>query len=508
MKRALCYLLITGAADGQNWLTYSGNMAGHRYSPLAQITRDNVSKLRPVWIHQVDDPNKIETSPLVRDGIVYITEPPSNAAALDARTGRPLWRYRRALPKEARNCCGQVNRGLAILGDTLYLGTLDARLVALDARTGVVKWETEIADYKIGYSITAAPLVVKDKVIVGVSGGEYGIRGHIDAIDAKTGKRAWRFWTVAGPGEPGNETWAGDSWKAGAAGAWVTGSYDPELSLIYWSTGNPGPDWNGDGRAGDNLYSDSLLALDADTGKLKWHFQFTPHDVHDWDSNQTPVLINSGGRKLAVTANRNGFYYVLDRETGRFLRAREYVKQTWAVGMDEKGRPIRKPGTFPTKEGVEVYPDVNGGTNWFSPSYSPQTNLFYVAAREGAGIYFTAEAIYKPGASFVGGGWKLAPQAEHYGAVRALDPVSGERKWEFRLVSKPWAGVMSTAGGLVFGGSDEGSFFALDAHNGKPLWNFPTGGKVYANPVSFEHLGKQYILIAAGHGMFAFALEN
>ena len=268
-------------AEPGNWLTYSGNFQSHRFSALRQINAANVGRLKPAWVYQIGERHNFETTPLVVDGVMYLTEHPSHVTALDTRTGRPLWKHRRTIPEDARVCCGQVNRGVAILDDQVFVGTVDSHLVALDARTGHVRWDTVVADYKTGHSITVAPLVVKDKVIVGIAGGEFGVRGFLDAYEAKSGKRAWRFWTIPGPGEPGNETWAGDSWKTGSATTWVTGSYDPELNLVFWGTGNPGPDWNGDFRLGDNLYSDCLVALDADTGKLKWYFQFTPHDVHD-----------------------------------------------------------------------------------------------------------------------------------------------------------------------------------------------------------------------------------
>ncbi|MFN0108342.1 MAG: pyrroloquinoline quinone-dependent dehydrogenase, partial [Blastocatellia bacterium] len=311
-------------AEPHNWLTYSGNYQSHRFSPLAQINTANVAQLKPAWVYQMRDPGKVETSPLVVDGVIYLSEKPHVVTALDGRTGRPLWTYRRTTPGDARGCCGLPNRGLAALGETLYLTTFDSHLVALDIHTGKLRWDVIVADYKLGYTMTAAPLAIKDKIIIGVGGGEYGIRGFLDAYDAKTGKRLWRFWTVPAAGEAGNETWAGDSWKTGGAPTWVTGSYDPELDLIYWTTGNPAPDWNGDARLGDNLYSDCLLALEADTGKLRWHFQFTPHDVWDWDANQVPVLfdavVNGKPRRLIAQANRNAFYYLLDRTTGEFLR--------------------------------------------------------------------------------------------------------------------------------------------------------------------------------------------
>jgi alcohol dehydrogenase (cytochrome c) len=495
--------ILHAAAEPGNWLTYSGNYQGHRHSLLKQITPANVARLKPVWVYQASDLNKFETSPLVVDGIMYISEPPNRASALDARTGRPLWHYRRNLPDDLRACCGQVNRGLAILGDCLFLGTLDSHLVALDARTGRVRWDAMVADYRAGYSITIAPLALKDKVILGVSGGEYGIRGFVDAYEAKTGKHAWRFWTVPGPGEPGHETWAGNSWKTGGAATWITGSHDPETSLIYWGTGNPGPDYNGDERQGTNLYSASLLALDADTGKLKWYFQFTPHDVHDWDSTHVPVLIG----KLVVVANRNGFYYVLDRLSGKFLTGAQFAKQTWAKGLDDHGRAIALPDKRPSPLGTVVYPGMHGGTNWFSPSYSPLTGLFYVGVREEGTAFYTTKPEYERGQWFSAGGIRGLPGVEPTGSVKALQAETGRFVWEFPLRSPPWAGLMSTAGGLVFGGSSEGMFFALDAATGKPLWRFPTGGAIFANPISFLNHGKQHVAIAAGHALFAFAVE-
>jgi alcohol dehydrogenase (cytochrome c) len=358
-------------------------------------------------------------------------------------------------------------------------------------------------------------LVVKDKVITGMAGGEFGVRGYIEAYDAKTGKRAWRFYTIPGPGEPGNETWAGDSWKTGAGATWVTGAYDPEQNLVYWGTGNPGPDWNGDKRKGDNLYSDSVVALDADTGKLKWHFQFTPHDVHDWDAVQVPVLaegeVRGQKRKLLLWANRNAFYYVLDRQTGQFLNARTYVKQTWATGLDDHGRPIRVPNTTPTEEGVLVYPSVGGGTNWFSPSYSPLTDLFYVTANEQGHIYFKGDDEYREGYFFNGGGAQNIPASKRaeapWSAIRALKPATGELVWEFRMHSPSGAGLLSTAGGLVFGGTSEGHFLAVDAKSGRLLWRFPTGARIGANPMTYMSEGKQHVAIPSGSALFVFALD-
>jgi alcohol dehydrogenase (cytochrome c) len=500
-----------GAAEPGNWLTYSGNYSAHRYSALDQINERNVGRLKPLWSYQVNSLQKFETTPLVVDGVMYISEPPSHVTALDPRTGRPFWKYRRVIPDDVRVCCGQVNRGVAILGELVFVGTVDSHLVALHAKTGAVQWDVEVADYKSGYSITAAPLAVKDKIIVGMAGGEYGVRGFLDAYDARTGKRSWRFWTVPAKGERGNETWTGDSWKTGSAATWVTGAYDPEVNLIYWGTGNPGPDWNGDVRAGDNLYSDSLLAIDADSGTLKWHFQFTPHDVHDWDATEVPVLVDAQARgskrKLVVLANRNAFYYVLDRTTGEFLSGKPFAKQTWATGLDDRGRPTLAPNADPTLDGNPVWPSVSGGNNWYSPSYHPGAGLFYVAAREGGSVYFIGDPDYQKGEQFNGGGFRSVPGEEGWGAVRALDPATGNVVWEHKLFSAPWSGLLSTAGSLVFGSTGEGQVFALDAKTGKALWRYQAGGQGRSNPISYTIDGKQHVAVAMGSALYAFGLE-
>jgi alcohol dehydrogenase (cytochrome c) len=503
--------IVNSQKEPGNWLTYSGNYAAHRFSTLNQVTDANVSGLRPLWAYQVNSLQKFETTPIVVDGVMYISEPPSHVTALDTRTGRPLWKYRRTLPDDLRVCCGQVNRGVAILGDLVFVGTVDAHLVALNAKSGTVMWDTVVADYKSGHSITVSPLAVKDKIIVGIAGGEYGVRGFLDAYDAKTGKQAWRFWTIPGPGEPGNDTWKGDSWKTGSAATWVTGAYDPQTNLIYWGTGNPGPDWNGDVREGDNLYSDCLIAVDADTGKLKWYFQFTPHDVHDWDATEVPVLVDGQvrgrQRKLVVFPNRNAFYYVLDRVTGEFLAGKAYAKQTWAKGLDDRGRPIRLPDTFPSVEGTPVWPSVSGSSNWYSPTYSPQNNLLYVAVREAGSVYFIGDAEYKKGEQFNGGGFRSVPAEQDWGAIRAFDPATGAQKWEHKLHTAPWAGLLSTAGNLVFGSTNEGQVFALQASTGKPLWRFQAGGMGRSNPISYSTDGKQFIALTMGNSLYVFGLE-
>ncbi|MBP7776358.1 MAG: PQQ-dependent dehydrogenase, methanol/ethanol family [Acidobacteria bacterium] len=502
--------IVDAATTPGDWLTYNGGYFGHRHSPLTELTAANVDGLVPAWVYQVAGNGQMETSAIVADGIMYVTEPPTTVTALDPKNGRPIWSYVRSMPSDLRLIgFPATNRGVAILDDKVFVGSLDGALIALDAQTGAVRWETQVADNGTGHSITMAPLAVKDKVIVGISGGEAGIRGFVDAYDAKSGKLAWRTYTVPAAGEPGVETWAGESWKNGAGATWLTGSYDPALNLLYWGTGNPGPDWNGDVRMGDNLYTSSVVALDADTGKMKWYFQYTPHDVHDWDANQIQVLadLTIGGRprKTLVTANRNAFYYVLDRVTGEFLHAAPYAKQTWAKGIDPKGRPRVVEGTEPTPEGNLVYPSLQGSTNWPSPSFSPQTGLFYVPVREMGSYYYKTDVEYEAGQPFTGGGERrLADEA--WGAVRALDAKTGARVWDFRLPSPSWSGVLSTAGGLVFSGSNEGNFYALDAVTGAPLWQFQVGGIVRSNPTTFLVGGRQHVSVAAGRAVFVFAL--
>lgn len=510
------YELLRRAADSpENWTTYSGQYSGQRFSRLDQLNASNVKDLRVKWIRQFPTKIPIETTPLVVDGVMYATLPRNEVVALDAETGLRYWHYRYPLSDQLSVCCGLVNRGLGILGETLYMGTLDAHLVALDARSGRERWSVEVFDNTKGYAITGAPLIVKDMVITGVAGGEYGIRGFIDAYDARTGERRWRTYTIPGPGEPGHDTWEGDSWKIGGSPTWLTGAYDPDLNLLYWGVGNPGPDWNGEVRKGDNLYSDCALALDADTGEIVWHFQFTPHDVHDWDACQIPVLADleyrGRQRKLILWANRNAFYYVLDRQTGEFLSGISFAKQTWAKSLDKKGRPIRMPNTFPTKEGTVVYPDAGGPANWWSPTYSPLTELYYQMAFDGAGTYYLGEAEHDPGKLFLGGigtsnEFEEYPDPSYISAVRALDARSGQLKWEYRVRPKSTSGLLSTAGNLVFGGTAKGGFFALNATTGEELWRLTIGGRVHAAPMTYLADGRQQVTIAAGNALFTFGL--
>jgi alcohol dehydrogenase (cytochrome c) len=516
--------LLNADKEPQNWLTYAGSYKSWRYSALDQIRIGNARNLELKWIYQLDAIDKFEATPLVVDGVMYFTQPPSDVIAVDGKTGRAFWTYRYRLAGNVSVCCGRVNRGLAILGDTLFLAALDGNLVALDAKTGKEVWKTRVVDPSLGYSLTMAPLVVKDKVILGPAGGEFGIRGFVAAFDARTGKEVWRFQTIPGPGEAGHETWAGDAWQHGGGPVWLTGSYDPELNLIIQGVGNPSPDWNPTVRPGDNLYASSVIALDADTGKLKWRYQFVPNDSWDWDAMQTPVMVDAEWqgqpRKLLCWANRNGVFYVLDRTNGKFLLGKPFVKVTWLAGFDENGRPKLEPNSVPTAEGTLVYPGVQGGTNWYAPSYSPRTGLFYLSVwADYYSVYQEGEAEYVPGRRFNGGNIRqplaygrnttlLPNETQGYGALKALDPKTGEMVWQVKFADLTEGGVLATAGDVVFTGNREGYFHAFDARDGKVLWKVSLGGYIAAGPVSYAVEGKQYVAVAAGHGIFVFGLRE
>jgi alcohol dehydrogenase (cytochrome c) len=502
---------ILGAqAPSDTWRTYGQNSQGWRYSELTEIDTRNVARLAPRWIFQTGLGGGFQTTPLVFDGLMFIAGPSNHSWALDALTGRPVWHVRKAPPPKLNLCCGTVNRGFAVNGDKLFRVYIEGTLVALDAKSGSTLWATTLADYKQGYSATGAPLVVKNMVLTGIAGAEFGTRGFIDAYDVETGKRVWRFNTVAGEGEPGRETWAGDSWKSGGASTWITGTYDPELNLVFWGTGNPGPDMDGDVRRGDNLYSGSVVALDADTGKLKWHYQFTPHDVHDWDAISDPVVVDltldGKSVKAVIQANRNGFFYALDRTTGKVLRAKPYTKVTWADGIGADGRPHLIPGQDPTEEGTFACPGLGGGHNWQATAYSRQTGLYYFGSSENCHLFFKMKQTLTAGEWYQASTVEGRPKEHGTGAILAVDPTTGDTKWRFDLVSTPSAGMLATAGGLVFTGDAQGYVIAFDARTGKVLWKFQTGGSVSAPPISYALNGKQYIAVASGGSMLAFAL--
>jgi len=510
--------ILSAEREPQNWLSYSGTVDNQRYSLLDEINARTVGGLELQWVWQARSLEKFEATALVVDGILYTVQAPNDVVALDAATGRMFWTYHHEPALEARACCGRVNRGLAILGDTLYMGTIDAHLLAIDAKSGKLLWDSVVADAKRNFSITMSPNVFKDKVIVGTAGGDMGIRGYIAAFDAKTGKEVWRFYTIPAPGEPGNDSWSGDSWRTGGAAVWNAAAYDPDTNLAFWGTGNPAPDWDGSVRLGDNLYSNCVVALDVDTGELKWYYQFTPHDELDYDSTQVPVLADidwrGTPRKVMLWANRNGIMYMLDRVTGEFLSGKPYVVHNWFGGFDAKGRLQRKPGMDIDKEPKLFQPHVHGAINWAPTSFSPRTGLYYVSHWENSGIVAMEGLFPQP----VGinrrqtgmGQVNLEPffnnYDEAYGVIRAYDPNTLDAKWEHRMADITWAGVLSTAGDLVFGGGREGYFLALDANTGEVLWRESLGGQINAAPMSYAVNGRQHVAIAAGSALFSFAL--
>jgi alcohol dehydrogenase (cytochrome c) len=521
--------LLRAAQEPHNWLTYNGTYMSNRYSTLAQITPANVKNLEQKWVLQNRVFGPWQSTPLVVDGVMYLTQRPNDIIAMDAKTGRVYWIYRHNTSPDQKACCGSNNRGVAILGDALFMGTLDGYLLSVDATTGKLNWKVKVAEMKSAYSITMAPLAVKDRVIIGVGGGEYGIRGFVAAFEAKTGKELWKFNTIPSPGEPGSETWKNDAWKTGGGPVWMTGSYDPDLNLTYWGVGNPGPDWNNEQRPGDNLYTDSVIAIDPDTGRLKWHFQFTPNDAYDYDSVQVAVLVdmdwNGTMVKLMLWANRNGYFYALDRETGRFLLGKPFVKVNWSSGLDERGRPIQTP----QPPGAPTYPGNQGATNWYSPSYSPRTGLFYVSAWDNYGtIYTKQKAEYVEGRYFTGGGFTVVgptpnatpmptlsrgpintwTDAVGKGAVIAIDPKTGEHKWRFDMSDVTDSGILTTASDLLFTGGREGYFQALDARSGSLLWKANLGGQIVNGPMTYQVDGKQYVAAIAGNNLVAFALRD
>jgi len=489
---------------GNDWLTYSGSYGSNRHSSLAQINTNNVNTLSVRWMHQlVGVHDKIESTPLVRAGVMYFTAPPGRVLAVDARTGHQIWVHDHPYTflGGGEGPLGQ-NRGVALLGDRVFVGTWDSKLTALSAATGKVLWEITVGEYP-GTYISGAPLAYRDLVVTGVGSPPGFGRGFIAAYDVKTGTQRWRFMAIPDPGARGSETWLGDSWRKGGAGTWLTGSYDPRSDLLYWGIGNPRPDFDASTRRGDNLYSDSVVALHGTTGKLVWHFQFTPGDTHDWDSNQTPVIADrntpQGVQKHLLWANRNGFYYVFDRESGTFLRGAAFARQNWAAGLDKNGRPIPAE-TSGAVQGTSTYPGAKGATNWWSPSYDRDLNLMFIPVLEQGMIFFPSLHTLPStgGRSF-------------YTAIRALDASTGDLVWEHREETRSdddnISGLMSTQGGLVFG-ADHGSFFALESRTGKLLWSVETGGVIYAPPVTYVVDGEQFVSILTGRNLMTFALPK
>jgi alcohol dehydrogenase (cytochrome c) len=529
--------LLNASREPQNWLTYSGGYASQRYSLLDTINRDNVKDLQLKWVYRPTPlassgpeggpTDKMEATPLVVNGIMYTVQG-NDVVALDAGSGRTFWTFTYEIPPES-NAYVLVCKGLAISGNTVFWATYDGHLIAIDAISGKAIWNQTLVDWRKGYQLNVAPLIIKNMVVLGTADNERGANCWVAAYDVKTGKELWRFWTApTSSSEAIAKSWGGDSYKYGGDPIWVTGSYDPETNLTFWGTGDPNPGWNGDSRPGDNLYGDSVLALDADTGKLKWYYQFMPHDEFDLDSVQVPVLadIQWKGRRLRAMlwANRNGFFYVLDRTTGQFLMGKAFVEQNWNLGFDPKGRPILAPGLAPKPEGASfMRPGTQGGTNWYSPSYSPRTGFFYISTWDNYSNYSPKSdpGPWVQNKRYMGASSPIATaqrqrsvppifrtEQEGYGAVRAIDPQTGEKKWDFKMVNYTESGVLSTASDLVFAGGMEGNFFALDARDGRCLWKVGLGGTVASGPMTYSVNGHQYVAVAAKGALFAFALPE
>jgi alcohol dehydrogenase (cytochrome c) len=504
------YRSVTSQVD---WPTYNGQPDGNRFSPLDQINRSTVARLAPAWTFALSDASRLEVTPVVVDGVMYVTNA-NECYALDAGSGRRIWRFHRPRTKGlAGDAASGINRGVAVAGDRVFMVTDHAHLLALDRFTGALVWETTMADWRQNYGATSAPLVAGDLVISGVSGGDEGIRGFVAAFDRATGKEAWRFWTVPRPGEPGSETWRGTDIAHPCAATWLTGTYDAALQTVYWPTGNPCPDYDGSQRLGDNLYSDSILALDQTTGRLKWHFQYTPHDLWDWDAQQPPVLVDTTWqgqpRKLLLHANRNGFFYVLDRTTGALLLAKPFVKLlTWAREIGADGRPVTIDGQEPTRDGTRICPAVEGATNWFSTAFHPATGLYYVQTLEKCTIYHRKPETWRAGQSYYGGSTTQVPEEPGQKVLRAIDVQTGAIKWELPQIghASSWGGALATAGGLVIFGEDSGALMAVDASSGKVLWQFQTSALWKASPMTYVFDGRQHVAVAAGPAIIAFAL--
>jgi len=503
-------LLAKPVAD--NWLTYNGDYTGRRYSALREINIANVAQLRAQWVFHAPNSNALEVTPVVVDGVMFVTAA-NDAFALDAQTGRTLWHYSRPVTEGLIDDASQHhNRGVGIWHARVYMETDNAHLLCLDARSGHLLWDVAYTDGNRNYGATSVPLVVKDKVIVGTSGGDDGVRGFVAAYDADTGKEAWRFWTIPGPGEFGASSWPDESYKLGGGTTWMPGAFDPELNTIFWGTSNPAPDFDGGPRPGDDLYTDCLLALDPDTGKLKWYFQFTPHDLFDYDATETPVLVDATfrgqPRKLVVEANRNGFLYVLDRTNGSFLSATRFAeKLNWASGIDEKGRPIRT-GIKPTEAGTRICPGLVGATNWYAPSFNPETSMLYFMALESCNLFLLKPQEFKPGQTYYSTGVRHS-HGDHDQKILLAYSLEGDKPaWRYVQAGagRSAGGTMTTSGGLVFFGDDAQSFEAVNAQTGKALWHFNTGQNFTASPMSYAINSKQYVAIAAGSDVFSFAL--
>jgi len=504
------YRQVTSQVDSP---TYHGQLSGNRFTGLAQIDKTNVARLAPRWTYSIPGQSRLQVTPVVVDGVMYVTGP-NECHAIDAGNGRRLWDYRRPRTRGlAGDSASGINRGVAVSGGRVFMVTDHAHVIALDRHTGALLWDTEMADWRQNYGATSAPLVVGGLVVSGVSGGDEGVRGFLAAFEQATGKEVWRFWTVPRRGEPGSETWQGRDIDHPCASTWLTGTYDPALDTLYWPTGNPCADYDGSERRGDNLYSDSILALDPRTGRLKWHFQYTPHDVWDWDSQQPPVLVDTEWqgrpRRLLLHANRNGFFYVLDRTDGTLLLAKPFVeKLTWAREIGPDGRPVLNPNQEPIPDGRTVCPAVEGATNWFATSFHPSTGLYYVQALEKCTVYTKTPDEWKAGESYYGGSTRDAEPGQK--VLRAIDIQTGKVAWELPQVgpANSWGGTLATAGGLVFFGDDSGALAAVDAATGARRWHFQANALWKASPMTYMFDGRQHVAVAAGPTILSFALVD
>jgi alcohol dehydrogenase (cytochrome c) len=496
------------------WTMYNGQPSGNRYSALTQIAPGNVSRLAPQWVFTLPNLSQGQVTPVVVDGVMYVSAA-NDLYALDAGSGRQVWNYRRPRTRGLTGVAARgVNRGVAVSGDRVFMATDHAHLIALNRASGALLWETEMADWHQNYNGTGAPMIVGSLVISGIAGGDEGARGFVAAYDQATGKEVWRFWAVPARGEPGSDSWKGSAIDHPGAATWMTGSYDAELDTLYWAIGNPGPDMIGDDRQGDNLYSDSVVALDPKTGRRKWHFQFTPHDVHDYDAQQPIVLVDATWqgkpRKLLLQANRNGYFYVLDRVTGEYLSGTPFIKTiTWASGLTKDGRPIVVPNMEPTREGRRVCPSLEGASNWYSASFSPRTGFFYVQTNDKCGVFTRVDQTWEAGKGFMGGTFAAAPEPARR-VLRAIDIHTGKVAWELPQSGNvdSWGGVLATASDLVFFGDDSGAFAAADAKSGKRLWSFQTSQVWKASPMTYVFDNRQMLAIASGPNILAFGLPT
>jgi alcohol dehydrogenase (cytochrome c) len=509
--------MLLSSDQSNEWLINAGSYTSQRHSKQNQITRLNVQNLRLAWAAQLNSREpSLEASPIVVGGRMFVTQSPEGVTALDVRTGSELWQFRRPAPDNVPLCCGAQNRGVAVLNDTLFVPTLDAHLIALDANTGHPRWDVTVAKWQDGYSMTGAPLVIDDRVIIGVGGGDFGIRGFVAAYSTQNGALQWKCYSIPGPGEPGNNTWVGDTWQHGGAGTWLTGSYDPQLGLIYWGTGNPSPVYDAEKRSGGSLFANSVLAIEARTGHLRWAFQFTPADDHDWDATQQLVLadipLQGSVRHALFQANRNGFFFALDRETGQFLLAKPFAKQTWATGFSPDGHAIVRPDSHPTRAGAVIWPAAGGATNWWPTTFDPRRKLLFVPSVDAASIYFHDQTPeFHLGESYSGSSFQRTANVPVSLAIRAVDVTTGNLRWEHLLahggadVRGEMGGMLSTEGDLVFG-AYAGRFFALDADTGKRLWDTPLGAIIHAPPITYQIDGIQYLSLVAGRSVFTFTL--